>query len=370
MCAAGLTGPTADDVAKEVAIYRAHKAAPVVIATEGEERFSARHAGTCWCPRRTRPGLRAVGHGRSPVRLRGRPGHRRPGPPPARGPGRDRGGGVVGAAGPRSARDGDRSARPPGAHARAGGRPASSTGCAPGDYDGHLEASTAVRLASLLRYATGHAARSRATRSSTARSARPACVVEDLIAALTRGHRGADPAHRRHQAPGQDGHRRASPAARRPAAGAAGGGRARRRAWPATSSATGSLRTLADARPGRGRGARLHPLPHRGPGRRRATPASVVVIDRGGISPRAASADRAQPALRGTKHRVADEREVTVARGRSDGRTAGHRARGQGQAGHRADPAARPVPRPPAPSTMPRRCCPATGAGSPPSRTR
>ena len=41
VCAAGLTGSTADDVAKEVAIYRAHKAAPIVIASEGEERFSA-----------------------------------------------------------------------------------------------------------------------------------------------------------------------------------------------------------------------------------------------------------------------------------------------------------------------------------------
>ena len=36
VCAAGLPGPNADDVAKEVAIYRAHKAAPVVIAAEGE----------------------------------------------------------------------------------------------------------------------------------------------------------------------------------------------------------------------------------------------------------------------------------------------------------------------------------------------
>ena len=42
VCAAGLVGSTADDVAKEVAIYRAHKAAPIVIATEGEERFSRR----------------------------------------------------------------------------------------------------------------------------------------------------------------------------------------------------------------------------------------------------------------------------------------------------------------------------------------
>ena len=41
VCAAGLVGSTADDVAKEVAIYRAHKAAPIVVASEGEERFTA-----------------------------------------------------------------------------------------------------------------------------------------------------------------------------------------------------------------------------------------------------------------------------------------------------------------------------------------
>ena len=45
VCAAGLAGSTADDVAKEVAIYRAHKATPIVVASEGEERFtSAVHA--------------------------------------------------------------------------------------------------------------------------------------------------------------------------------------------------------------------------------------------------------------------------------------------------------------------------------------
>jgi glucosamine--fructose-6-phosphate aminotransferase (isomerizing) len=38
-CAAGLVGSTADDVQKEVAIYKAHKASPIVIATEGESRF-------------------------------------------------------------------------------------------------------------------------------------------------------------------------------------------------------------------------------------------------------------------------------------------------------------------------------------------
>lgn len=41
VCAAGLTGSTADDVAKEVAIYKAHKACPIVVATAGESRFQA-----------------------------------------------------------------------------------------------------------------------------------------------------------------------------------------------------------------------------------------------------------------------------------------------------------------------------------------
>ncbi len=41
VCAAGLRGSTADDVAKEVAIYAAHQSAPIVIASEGEDRFSA-----------------------------------------------------------------------------------------------------------------------------------------------------------------------------------------------------------------------------------------------------------------------------------------------------------------------------------------
>ncbi|MDO8364025.1 MAG: SIS domain-containing protein, partial [Actinomycetota bacterium] len=41
VCAAGLVGGTADDVAKEVAIYKAHKATPIVVATEADERFAA-----------------------------------------------------------------------------------------------------------------------------------------------------------------------------------------------------------------------------------------------------------------------------------------------------------------------------------------
>ncbi len=43
VCATGLVGSTADDVAKEVAIYRAHKALPVVVADAGSLRFVGAH---------------------------------------------------------------------------------------------------------------------------------------------------------------------------------------------------------------------------------------------------------------------------------------------------------------------------------------
>ena len=44
VCATGLEGGTASDVAKEIAIYRAHKATPIVVATEGDQRFDAASA--------------------------------------------------------------------------------------------------------------------------------------------------------------------------------------------------------------------------------------------------------------------------------------------------------------------------------------
>ena len=50
-------------------------------------------------------------------------------------------------------------------------------------------------------------------------------------------------------------------------------------------------------------------------------PSTVHVVDRGGIARDIPSRTVEHPALRGTKHRVATEREVTVARGRADGRT-------------------------------------------------
>ena len=71
----------------------------------------------------------------------------------------------------------------------------------------------------------------------------------------------------------------------------------------------------------RGRGShRVHALPHRG--RRRARPRHLArgrPRRRGDGHPR--RAPRATPRSRGTKHRVATERDVTAVRGRRDGRT-------------------------------------------------
>ena len=205
VCAAGLVGSTADDVAKEVAIYRAHKAAPIVIATEGEERFGAALRGASSVPA-VDPALAfvlsaMVGHlfgyeAALAIDALARPA--------ARGRERDRGGGVRRCAAATWCSTGCATTLGPG---RRTGFP---TGCAAGAYDGHLEASTAVRLTSLLRYATGPLpldvvpARVRQGRHARGARRRPHRRAHA-------GHRGAHPSRRRHQAPGQDGHRRHLP---------------------------------------------------------------------------------------------------------------------------------------------------------------
>src|SRR6185437_2490077 len=50
VCAAGMTGSAADDMAKEVEIFASHNGVPIVIATQDESRFSAAH-GVVWVPR-------------------------------------------------------------------------------------------------------------------------------------------------------------------------------------------------------------------------------------------------------------------------------------------------------------------------------
>jgi glucosamine--fructose-6-phosphate aminotransferase (isomerizing) len=174
VCAAGLGGSNADDVAKEVAIFRAHKAAPIVIATEGEQRFSA--------------ALEVIGvpevHPKLAFVLSTIVGH---------------------LFGYEAALAIDASARP---LREARGIIESYVGAASGDwfesfgvevlpfsarffdglrtgtYNGHLEASTAVRLSALLRFADGQVPLD-AYQVMLGKVGTPGVVVEDLAAALT-----------------------------------------------------------------------------------------------------------------------------------------------------------------------------------------
>ena len=207
------------------------------------------------------------------------------GPPAPRGPRGDRAGASA------DVRRRRRRAR----RVRAGDRrrtpSASSTACAPASYDGHLEASTAVRL-------VGAAARPR--RRLAARGL-PGRVRQGRHAERAdrrphrrahAGDRGAHPAGRRHQAPGQDGHRRHLPQRR---------GRARPRRWCRPCSPPAPARDRAQLphaqgarrpRPGGRRGASASPATASTATRRRRRSRSSTAA---GISLRAAEPGRAQP---------------------------------------------------------------------------
>lgn len=312
VCAAGLSGSTADDVAKEVAIFRAHKAAPVVIASEGDERFGAAlHA--ILVPQ-THPGLAFV--------LSAMAGH---------------------LFGYEAALAIDAQARPL-REARAviettlssaGTDPATLLesigpaleplagrfydGLRAGDYDGHLEASTGVRLASLLRFALGTVPLE-AYQAEHGKVGTPSVVIEDLLAALTRAidelTRPIDAI--KHQAKTvtvgisrSDETLLQVPLVRSVLNAGA----------PRDRLSYSNLRTLAA----------LEPLVDEVLGYTRYSisgrvddgddAATIVVVDRGGLGRELRSRTDDNPALRGTKRRVATERMVLLARGRSDGRT-------------------------------------------------
>ncbi|MGI8939486.1 MAG: SIS domain-containing protein, partial [Iamia sp.] len=180
VCAAGLQGSNADDVAKEVAIYRAHKASPVVIAAEGDERFSA--ALRVLTVPAVDPSLAfvlatVVGHlfgyeaalaidaSALPLREARAAIERR----------------VAGVDVP----DGNLLL----ADLRTDFTPLTARfheGVRSGGYDGTLEAGTAVRLSSLMRYATGIVPLE-AYEVEHGRAGSPVALVEDLTSALTSG---------------------------------------------------------------------------------------------------------------------------------------------------------------------------------------
>jgi len=307
LCAAGLVGSNADDVAKEVAIYRAHKAAPVVIANEDETRFGAALELI------TVPAV----HPRLAFVLSTVVGH---------------------LFGYEAARAIDalalplREARAVIEHAAETGRaddpavrrgleaPAAAffDGLRAGHHNGQLEASTAVRLAALFRYALG-AVSLESYQLEFGRVGTPGRVLEDLVAALTLAieelTRPIDAI--KHQAKTVTvGISRADetllevPLARAVIEAGAARDRLSYR----------SLRTLADVDPAveevlgytRYRIEGMEGDPEQ---------ASLVIVDRGGIARHIPSRTDRDPGLRGTKRRVATEREVLIARGARDNRT-------------------------------------------------
>jgi glutamine---fructose-6-phosphate transaminase (isomerizing) len=303
VCAAGLIGSNADDVAKEVAIYRAHKAAPIVIATEGEERFNAALA-VISVPR-VHPSLGFV--------LSAMAGH------------------LFGyeaalaidaqARGLREARavidDVISSTESGDAVLSSIAEPISIAAqryfdtLRSGNYDGHLEASTAVRLASMFRYASGLASLD-AFQLEHGRVGTPQVVLEELVSALTRAidelTRPIDAI--KHQA------KTVTVGISRSDEGLLGNRFVREvlaTGTPRDRLGYRILKTLADLEP-----AVAAVL---GSTRYRIVGDTIEIVDRSGVSVGLASRVERSNVLRGTKRRVAAERDVQVARGASDGRT-------------------------------------------------
>ncbi|MEM9200981.1 MAG: SIS domain-containing protein [Actinomycetota bacterium] len=312
VCAAGLTGSTADDVAKEVAIFRAHKAAPIVVADEDQSRFSAALAVLAVPPVDPRLGFilsTMVGHlfgyeAALAIDAQARP--------------------------LREARSAIEQAA---AHPDMNGEQA-LTHVAPvleraaaaffdelrtGELNGHMEASSATRIASLLRFALGSTALE-SYQIEYGKVGTPAVVLDDLAAALTVGieelTRPIDAI--KHQAKtvtvgiSRSDETLLDVDLSRAVLDAGA---------PRDRLSYASLRTLADLDP-----AIDEVLGHtryriEGMTADAGIDPTAVVVDRGGISQNIPSRTDRNPVLRGTKHQVALERRVFVARGRSDDRT-------------------------------------------------
>ena len=307
VCAAGLTGGTADDVAKEVAIYRAHKATPIVVASARDSRFA--HASAVVEVPETDPTLAFV--------LSAMVGH------------------LFGYEAARAIDDLARSLREArevveravielddgeAVLARLGDELAHPFDrfretLRAGTYDGHLEASTAVRLATMFRVVVDDNP-VEAHQFETGKVGSPALVVDDLTMALTRAieelTRPIDAI--KHQAKTVTvGISRSDEGVldRALVQAVLGAGTGRdvlsyrtlkvlADLDPAVESVVGYTRYRIDGEPEN---------------------ATVTIVDRGGLSRDLPSRVDKNPALVGTKRRVAAERDVLVARGRSDGRT-------------------------------------------------
>ncbi|HEX5586520.1 MAG TPA: SIS domain-containing protein [Acidimicrobiia bacterium] len=301
VCAAGLDGSNADDVAKEVAYHRAHRAAPIVIANHGEDRFTSAVEVIHVPPVHVELGFvlsAMAGHlfGYEAALVIDTSAH----------PLREARAAVQDAAGADDVLV---------ALAAALAAPARRflDALRVGSYDGNLDASTAVRIASLLRYALGIVPLD-LYEIDHGKVGTPAVLVDDLTVALTGGidelTRTIDTI--KHQAKTVTvGISRADEELLQVALVrsvlAAGASR--------DTLTYRSLRTLVALDPGVLEV--VGSTRYRIEGDLDADAATLHVVDTTVDFPSRTLTD---PTLRGTKHRVATQREVTVARGRSDGR--------------------------------------------------
>ena len=304
VCAAGLEGSTADDVAKEVAIFRAHKATPIVFATEGETRFDA--DAVIEVPQ-VDPTLgfvlsAMVGHlfGYEAALAIDASAH------PLR-TARER---VEELVGDQVSGDDalDRLHRD-----LAPITDRFHDGLRTGLYDGHLEASTAVELSQML----GHVLADQPVNSYqrvSGKVATPSSLIDALVVALTTAidelTRPVDTIKHQAKTVTVGISRSDEGIIDRPLVQAVLGAGAGRDVLSYR-----TLKILADLDPAVAavRGFTRYDIdPEHG---------TITIIDRGGISRDLPSRVDGVAPLRGTKHRVASERDVLVGRGRSDGRT-------------------------------------------------
>lgn len=308
VCAAGLVGSTADDIAKEVAIFRAHKATPIVVATEGEERFNAA-AAVIPVPA-CDPALAFV--------LSAMVGHLF---------GYEAALAIDSSARPlREAREAIERALSAGGSAvdvleRTGEqlRPIAARFfdvLAAGTYDGQLEASTAVRVAQRLRAVVAERPLE-LYEELGGQTSGPAGLIDDLVAALTGAieelTRPVDAIKHQAKTVTVGISRSDEGVLDRPLVKAlldTGVGRDRLSFHtlkvladldPAVEAVTGYIRYAIEGAPD-------------------DEAATISIVDRGGLALDVPSRVETDHRLRGTKRRVAAEREVLVARGRRDGR--------------------------------------------------
>lgn len=330
VCAASISGANAKDVAKEVQIFRAHRAAPVVVVAEDEAALFGNGPEVIGVPR-SHPELgfvlaAMVGHlfgYEAALAIDAQAAPLREARALVQGALMAAGAGdlaplTVQAAGPSLSAlpsPGDQASSLQVAVARA------LSGLRSGAYDGCLNASTAARLTSLLRYVTG-ALPIEGYEAEMGKVGTPASVAEDLVAvlgiAINELTRPVDAI--KHQAKtvtvgisrSEDELVRSKLVTEALAAGAtlsSLGYRALRTLaalGPAVEEVLGYTRYSIDA-PARPAGS--------------LEGATITVVDQGGVARGIPSRTSTDPTLRGTKRRVSEKREVTVFRGQNDGRT-------------------------------------------------